>query len=120
MTGTTLGVLIVLVCTVLEGIAQVFLKLSAMSAARAKDLGAAWVRRYGWIALGVAFYLVEIGLYTIALRILTVSAAFAVSSLSFVTVTVFAAWMLHERVTRVRWLGIGLILGGVTLIVAYA
>jgi drug/metabolite transporter (DMT)-like permease len=110
MTAVMLGALIVLACTVIEGIAQVFLKISVLRVNR----------RYGWIALGVAFYLVEIGLYTVALRLLAVSTAFAISSLSFVTVVVFAAWWLHERVTATRWLGIGLILGGVTLIVVYA
>lgn len=110
MTQIMLGVLIILGCTVIEGIAQVFLKISVLRV----DM------RYGWIALGVAFYLVEIGLYTIGLRLLAVSTAFAISSLSFVTVVVFAAWWLHEKVTPTRWLGILLILGGVTMIVVYA
>ncbi len=110
MTELMLGVLIILVCTVIEGIAQVFLKISVLRAHM----------RYAWIALGVAFYLVEIGLYTIGLRLLAVRTAFAVSSLSFVTVVFFAAWWLHEKVTTTRWIGIVLILGGVTLIVVYA
>jgi drug/metabolite transporter (DMT)-like permease len=113
MTEVMLGVTIVLGCTVLEGLAQVFLKLSAMRAA---------IRyiRYSWIALGVAVYLIEVGLYTIALRLLSVSTAFAISSLSFVTVAVLAAWLLRERVSPTRWAGIALILAGVTLIVAHA
>ena len=113
MTEAMVGVSIVLVCTVVEGLAQVFLKLSAMRAA---------VRhiRYGWIALGVAFYLVEVGLYTVALRLLSVSSAFAISSLSFVTVAVLAAWLLREQISLTRWAGIVLILAGVLLIVAYA
>lgn len=111
MTQATLGVLIVLGCAVIEGFAQVFLKLSAMRVA---------YQRYGWIVLGVAFYLVEIALYTVALRLLSVSTAFAISSLSFVTVAVLAAWLLRERVNTIRWAGILLILVGVTLIVTYA
>jgi drug/metabolite transporter (DMT)-like permease len=113
MTEVMLGVTIVLGCTVLEGLAQVFLKLSAMRAAISYI-------RYSWIALGVAVYLIEVGLYTIALRLLSVSTAFAISSLSFVTVAVLAAWLLRERVSPTRWAGIALILAGVTLIVAHA
>lgn len=113
MTEVVLGVTIVLGCAVIEGLAQVFLKLSAMRAA---------IRhiRYGWIALGVALYLVEVGLYTIALRLLSVSSAFAISSLSFVTVAVLAAWLLREQISPTRWAGIALILAGVLLIVAHA
>jgi undecaprenyl phosphate-alpha-L-ara4N flippase subunit ArnE len=106
-------VLTVLVCEVIEGFAQVFLKLSAMRVAGS-------FQRYGWIVLGVAFYLVEVALYTVALRLLSVSTAFAISSLSFVTVAVLAAWLLREQVSATRWAGIMLILAGVTLIVAYA
>jgi drug/metabolite transporter (DMT)-like permease len=113
MSQAMLGVSIVLACTVLEGFAQVFLKLAAMRTA-------ASILRYGWIALGVALYLVEIGLYTVALRLLSVSMAFAIGSLSFVTVAVLAAWLLREHVTATRWAGIVLILAGVALIVAHA
>jgi multidrug transporter EmrE-like cation transporter len=113
MTAATAGVVIVLACTVIEGLAQVFLKLSAMRAAITHV-------RYGWIALGIAFYLVEVGLYTVALRLLPVSAAFAISSLSFVTVAVLAAWLLRETITPTRWAGIALILAGVTLIALHA
>ncbi|HWM45805.1 MAG TPA: EamA family transporter [Xanthobacteraceae bacterium] len=113
MSGAMLGVSIVLVCTVIEGFAQVFLKLSALRTAVSTV-------RYSWIALGIGFYIVEVALYTVALRLLTVSTAFAISSLSFVTVAVLAAWLLREQVTPARWAGILLILFGVTLIVAYA
>lgn len=113
MSDTMLGISIVLVCTVIEGFAQVFLKLSAMRAAMS-------AMRYGWIALGVGFYIVEVGLYTVALRLLSVSTAFAIGSLSFVTVALLAAWLLRERVNATRWAGIVLILGGVALIVAHA
>src|SRR5207237_6195046 len=103
MSEVMLGVIIVLGCPLSEALAQVFLKLSAMRAAIAYI-------RYSWIALGVALYLIEVGLYTIALRLLSVSSAFAISSLSFVTVVVLAAWMLRERVSPTRWAGIALFL----------
>jgi undecaprenyl phosphate-alpha-L-ara4N flippase subunit ArnE len=113
MSGATLGVVIVLACTVIEGLAQVFLKFSAIRTT------AAYIR-WSWVGLGVALYAVEVGLYTVALRLLSVSTAFAIGSLSFVTVAVMAAWLLRERINPTRWAGIVLILAGVALIVVHA
>jgi drug/metabolite transporter (DMT)-like permease len=110
MNEVALGVVLVILCTIVEGFAQIFLKFSVTRRAA----------RAAWIAAGVSFYIVEIAVYTNALRLLAVSTAFAISSLSFVTVAVFAAWLLRERVTPMRWLGVALIVIGVGLIVAYA
>jgi undecaprenyl phosphate-alpha-L-ara4N flippase subunit ArnE len=110
MTGEALGVALVVLCTIIEGFAQIFLKFSVMHPRV----------RFAWIAAGVSFYIAEIAVYTNALRLLAVSTAFAISSLSFVTVAVFAIWLLRERVTPMRWLGIALIMIGVALIVTYA
>src|ERR1700749_3149854 len=49
-----------------------------------------------------------------------VSTAFPITSLSFVMVTLLSAWLLGERVTPLRWAGVGLILIGTSLIVAPA
>lgn len=108
--GMAFGVALVVLCTIVEGLAQIFLKFSVLRP------GA----RAAWIAAGVSFYIIEVAVYTNALRLLAVSTAFAISSLSFVTVALFATWMLRERVTPMRWLGIAMIVFGVGLIVAYA
>jgi len=110
MTLTTLGILLVVLCTIVEGFAQVFLKKSALAATSARI----------WLVLGVAFFLTEALLYTGALRLLDVSTAYLIGSLSFVAVTVLSKWLLHERVTRTRWLGVGLILIGAALVAAHA
>ncbi len=110
MTPTIVGVLLVVACTVFEGIGQIFLKKSVLEAAR----------RHIWIALGICFLTLEVLIYSGALRFLAVSIAFSVSSLSFVTVTVLSMWLLRERITRTRWIGVVLILVGTSLIVAYA
>jgi drug/metabolite transporter (DMT)-like permease len=110
MTATALGVLLVVVSTMVEGFGQVFLKKSALDISR---------RRY-WILLGVAVLIVEVVLYSGALHFLPVSTAFPLTSLSFVMVTVLSRWLLGEMVAPKRWLGVGLILIGTTLIVAHA
>ena len=110
MSPTALGVLLVVVSTMVEGFGQTFLKKSALDVAR---------RRH-WILLGVVVLIVEVLLYSGALRFLAVSTAFPITSLSFVMVTLLSRWLLGEKVTPLRWAGVGLILIGTSLIVAQA
>ena len=110
MTQTTLGVLLVILCTVIEGFAQIFLKKSSLKA----------VRKRLWTVLGIGFFVLEAMLYTGALQFLDVSTAYPIGSLSFVAVTVLSQWLLHERVTKARWFGVGLIIVGASLVVAHA
>jgi drug/metabolite transporter (DMT)-like permease len=110
MSPTTFGVLLVVVSTMVEGFGQTFLKKSALDVAR----------RHYWITLGVAVLVVEVILYSGALRFLAVSTAFPITSLSFVMVTLLSRWLLGESVTPLRWAGVGLILIGTSLIVAHA
>jgi undecaprenyl phosphate-alpha-L-ara4N flippase subunit ArnE len=109
MTPALLGVILVVVSTVMEGFAQIFLKKSALRA----------VGRAGWIVLAILFFAFEAVFYTGALRVLAVSAAFTVSSTSFVVTTILSAWLLRERITATRWAGVLLIIVGASLIVAY-
>jgi drug/metabolite transporter (DMT)-like permease len=110
MSPTTLGVLLVVVSTMVEGFGQAFLKKSALDVAR---------RNY-WILLGIVVLIVEVLLYSGALCFLAVSTAFPITSLSFVMVTLLSRWLLGEKVTPLRWAGVGLILIGTSLIVAQA
>lgn len=110
MTATATGVLLVCVCGVIEGFAQIALKISASASAR----------RIAWIAGGVALFMVRAVAYSAALRYLNVNVAYAVDALSFVAVAVLSKWLLGEHVTPIRWLGIALICVGIGLIVAEA
>ena len=110
MSATALGIVLVVVSTMVEGFGQVLLKKSALDV----------LRRHVWILLGVSVLIVEVVLYSGALRFLAVSTAFPLTSISFVMVTVLSRWLLGEVVTPRRWLGVGLILVGTTLIMAQA
>ncbi len=110
MTATAIGVCLVMISTMVEGFGQVFLKKSALQAAR---------RRF-WILLGILVLIVEVLLYSGGLHFLAVSTAFPLTSLSFVMLTVLSHWLLGERITPKRWIGVGLILIGTALIVAQA
>lgn len=110
MNATALGVLLVCVCVLIEGFAQVALKISAEKPAR----------RILWAAAGVALFLASAVAYTGALRFLNVSVAYAIESLGFVSVTLLSNWLLREHVTLVRWLGVALIFAGTGMVVAQA
>ncbi len=104
MSRTWLGILLVVICALVEGGAQVSWKLSSRGS-----------RRGAWITAGILLYAVEITLYTRALTLIDVSIAFAMGSLSFVAVALLSRGILKERISPLRALGLGLILCGVTL-----
>lgn len=106
MTNTAIGTLLVVFCAVLEGFGQVFLKRSVLPAFR-------WSL---WGSLGVAVLSLEALAYTKALVYLDIGKAYTISSLNLIAVALFSQWLLREKVTRVRWLGIFLIFSGVGLV----
>jgi len=106
MSGSLSGIVLVLVSTTLEGFAQVSLKLSTRPGT-SKRL---------WLTLGVIAFFTEAITWTGALRLLDVSVAFPMGSLSFVNVTILSCLLLKERVARSRWLGVAFIIAGVALL----
>lgn len=108
MTGTTIGILLVIVCAILEGFGQVFLKKSVLTR----------VRWFFWISAGVAALALEALIYTEALKLLDVSVAFTICSLNLIAITVLSQWFLREEVTKTRWIGVALIFVGAALVMA--
>jgi drug/metabolite transporter (DMT)-like permease len=110
MTPAITGVLLVILCSVIEGVAQVFFKKSAL-AARRKAL---------WVGAGIALFILQALIYTGALQFVEVSTAFPIGSIGFVIVAILSRRMLNEPVTRSRWIGIALIISGVSMLAAHA
>jgi drug/metabolite transporter (DMT)-like permease len=110
MTGTAIGIALVFFAAALEGFGQVFLKKSTLTKAR-------WLF---WIAAGMLVFALEALVYTEALKFLAVSVAFTMLSLGIIATTLLSHLMLQERVTKTRWLGVGLIVIGVALVMARA
>jgi undecaprenyl phosphate-alpha-L-ara4N flippase subunit ArnE len=108
MTGTTFGILLVVIAAFLEGLGQVFLKKSTLSK----------VRWFTWISGGVIILAVQALVYTEALKFLDVSVAFTITSLNLIAITLLSRFMLREHVTGMRWIGVGLIFVGVALVMA--
>ena len=106
MTGTAIGILLVIVCAFLEGIGQVFLKKSVLTR----------VRWFLWISAGVTVLALEALVYTEPLKLLNVSVAFTLLSLNLIAVTLLSQWILREQVTRTRWIGVALIFAGAALV----
>lgn len=105
MTRAWFGTLLVVICAVIEGGAQVSWKLSSRGGSQ----------RTAWIAAGAVLYAIEIILYTRALTLIDVSIAFAMGSLSFVAVALLSRLVLKERISLLRATGLLLILCGVAL-----
>jgi len=119
MTPKLAGIILVIGAVAVESFAQLSLKLGASrktdrpGAASAPGTGTGGqLPAAAWIAAGVALYLVEIALYTLALHRLEVSVAFPLGSLCFVGVALLSRLFLAERVGPVRWLGVCCILAG--------
>ena len=110
MTLALIGVLLVIACSIIEGVAQVLFKKSAMVDKR----------KAAWVCAGVALFVVQALVYTGALQFVEVSTAFPIGSIGFVIVAILSQRMLNEPVTGERWVGIGLIVAGVGLLAASA
>lgn len=108
MTGTAIGILLVVGCALLEGLGQVFLKKSVSTR----------VRWFLWISIGVSFLAVEALVYTEALKYLNVSIAFPIMSLNLIAIALLSKWVLSEEVTRTRWIGVALIFAGALLVMS--
>ncbi len=57
-------------------------------------------------------------IYTQALRFLDVGTAYTISSLNLISVTLMSRCLLREKITRMRWIGVCLIVIGVSLVAA--
>jgi undecaprenyl phosphate-alpha-L-ara4N flippase subunit ArnE len=108
MGQTAIGVLLVVICTLLEGVGQVFLKKSVLGV----------VRWYLWLSFGSLIMVLQAAIYTKALLFLNVGAAYAISSLNLISTALMSRCLLGEKVTRMRWVGVCLIFIGVGLVVA--
>lgn len=69
-----------------------------------------------WIALGVTVYALEFVLWFAALSRTQLSIAFPFTALGYVGVVIASRYILNERISLRRWVGIGTIVVGVVLV----
>ncbi|AFL87569.1 putative membrane protein [Terriglobus roseus DSM 18391] len=96
----------------LASVAQVVLKhatnLVAASNQRRKGLP--------WMVLWAVMFVAATACWLVALKTLDISYAYPLLSLGFVLVSGLAALLLHERVSRQRWIAIGVISCGAAMV----
>jgi len=118
MTGRILGLSFVLASALLEAGGQTFFKRAAtLNAPGMRPLAllrGLWRDRR--ILIGIAFFILEAVLWTLALSLLPITIAFPAGSLCFVFIALFSLIFLREQININRWIGIALILGGVILV----
>lgn len=111
-----------LICVTMAGLFEAFGQLAFKHGVECAlaDGGMSALFRRLWrnriVAIGIMCFTVGAVLWTMALRLLDVSIAFPVGSLCFVFVALLSRLWLQEQVGLERWIGVGLILGGVILI----
>lgn len=69
-----------------------------------------------WIALGVAVYALEFVLWFAALSRTQLSIAFPFAALGYAGVALASRFILKERISLQRWIGVGAIVLGVVLV----
>ena len=70
----------------------------------------------GYFALGIACYGISVFVWILGLSRVPVSIAYPLLSVGYVVNAVAAYYLFGEAVTATRWLGIGFIIVGVTLV----
>ena len=71
-----------------------------------------------WIVGGIVIYFVEASLWLFVLASAPLSAVGPMAALSYVGVGLVGRFLLQERLSQRRWLGIGLVSAGAALIAA--
>jgi multidrug transporter EmrE-like cation transporter len=66
--------------------------------------------------LGLAFFVISAGVWLIVLSRAPLSFAYPFAGLTYVLITAFSRFVLHEHVSFVRWGGIALIIIGIVLV----
>jgi undecaprenyl phosphate-alpha-L-ara4N flippase subunit ArnE len=85
---------------------------------RGAATGSIWQKLLQFIAPGIGFHFLRIGLWLSLLRMLPLGVALPLTGLTSVTIAVSAAWIYHEPVTPRRWLGTLLIVIGFAMVTA--
>ena len=114
----TIGLLLVGGAMALEALGQLCFKHTANRSVHGVDPVALMLHgwKHHWLYVGIACFVIEAFVWTLALSKLPISVAYPAGSICFVFVALFSRLILKEHVERIRWYGIGLILAGVALV----
>jgi len=118
MTSTLVTLLLLLGSVACDVSGQVCFKLGVGHEATGSDAPslAYKVLHSPWIALGIAVYALEFVLWFAALSRTQLSVAFPFTALGYAGVVLASRFVLNERISPRRWIGIGTIVVGVVLV----
>ena len=113
------AILAILVCVVLNSIAQIFLKFGMSNMDKKVSLSIAFLPSLitnAYVVFGAALYGTSFILWLYVLSKVKVSYAYPFISLSYVLVAVLGFFLLSEKISFGAWIGICLVVVGVALI----
>ncbi|MNI29618.1 putative 4-amino-4-deoxy-L-arabinose-phosphoundecaprenol flippase subunit ArnE [compost metagenome] len=110
---------LLLVACLLTCLGQVAQKF-AVESWRGGAKGLAFKLRTPWIWLALCAMGAGLLLWLLVLQRLEVGIAYPMLSLNFVLVTLLARFVFDERIDRRHWLGVALVIAGVTLLGLHA
>lgn len=113
------AILAIMVCVVLNSIAQIFLKFGMSNLDKKVSLSTAFVPSLitnAYVVFGAALYGISFILWLYVLSKVKVSYAYPFISLSYVFVAVLGFFLLSEKISIGAWIGICLVVIGVALI----
>lgn len=113
MQPKVLAILLVLGCSVLAAVGQIFLKIGS-SGVNSNPLS--WLTNTRLI-LGIGFYAISTILFVLALKLADVSILYPVIAASYIWVAILASIFLGENFSAMQWAGLVLILGGIVLVI---
>lgn len=113
------AILSILSCVILNSIAQIFLKFGMSNLDKKLSLSIAFIPSLitnAYVVFGAALYGTSFILWLYVLSKVEVSYAYPFISLSYVLVAVLGIFLLGEKISIGAWIGICLVVVGVTLI----
>jgi len=105
------AIFLVLLCTFFTSTAQLLLKAGVM---KVTTVGSIFTNLF--LLSGLLLYIIAAALLIIALKFGELSVLYPAIATSFIWVNVFSAWLFHEIIPSLRWIGVGFIILGITFI----
>lgn len=106
------AILLIIVCTVFTSVGQILLKLSTKN----MSLNFFSLITNYYLIFGVIIYGLGALIMLVALKKGELSVLYPFIALSFIWVALISLFFLHEKLLLINWIGIILIVGGVSLI----
>lgn len=69
-----------------------------------------------WVIIGILSYLVEMVIWIVLLSYIPLSIAFPLTGLQKIIIVLFSVLILKEKVSKLEWLGVGIITMGIVII----